>query len=510
METNNKRLAKNSLIMYVQVFLSMIIGFVSARVLLKTLGASDYGTYNVVAGFVGTMAIISGPMVSGIQRFFAYDMGKDDDEQLTRDFNTTNFIYIFFGLIIVVLLETAGLWFLDNHMSFENGRMDVVHWVYQLAIFSFFLSVIATPYNALILAHENIFINTIFEIINRVGNLVIIILLSFIPYDHLVTYSSLAFVLSVLMRIAPQIYCKKKYHESRFCFFWDKQYFKSIVTYSGFNTIGVLAIVGRTQGLNILLNMFFGPIVNAANAISTQLQGIVGSFYTNIFTPTRPQITKYYAREEFQEMWTLVVRATKAMFFVCMVVSVPLGLESEYVLTLWLGDYPELASTFLRLSLMVLLFSSSSVLNCAVLQSANKIKREQVFVATTTLMTIPISYVALKLGAGPIIPFVIAILLQIVSIIIDIQVVQYELKTKMSFYYLLLLKMYGTCALALVLPYSVMSMMPSSFLRILLVTLISIVSCSVLTYTIILDKTDRNIITAIVKKVIINKYCRNE
>ena len=502
MDTNNKRLAKNSLIMYVQVFLSMIIGFVSARVLLETLGASDFGTYNVVAGFVGTMAIISGPMVSGIQRFFAYDMGKDNDEQLRHDFNTTNFIYIFFGLIIVVLLETVGLWFLDNYMSFENGRMDVVHWVYQLAIFSFFLSVIATPYNALILAHENIFVNTIFEIINRVGNLIIIISLSFIPYDHLVTYSTLAFVLSVLMRIAPQIYCKNKYPESRFYLFWDKQYFKSIVTYSGFNTIGVLAIVGRTQGLNILLNMFFGPVVNAANAISTQLQGVVSSLYTNIFTPTRPQITKYYAREEFQEMWTLVVRASKMMFYICMIVSVPLGLEAEYVLKLWLGDYPELAAAFLRLSLVVSLFSSSSVLNCAVLQSANKIKREQVFVASITLMTLPFSYVALKFGAEPIIPFLIAVLFQFVSIIVDIQVVQYELKTKMSFYYLLLLKMYGTCALTLVLPYLVMSMMPSSFLRILLVTLISIVSCSVLTYLIILDKTDRSIVTVIVNKIV--------
>ena len=501
MDENNKRLAKNSVIMYVQVLLNMVIGFISSRVLLKTLGASDFGTYNVVAGFVGTMAIISGPMVSGVQRFFAYDIGKGNNEQLTSDFNTTNFIYIFFGVIIVALLETVGLWFLDNHMSFENGRTEVVHWVYQLAVFSFFFFVISTPYNALILAHENIFINTVFEIINRVGNLVIIIALSFIPYDYLVTYSTLTFLLSVLMRIAPRIYCKIKYPESRFYFFWDKQYFKSIVTYSGFNTIGVLAVVGRTQGVNILLNMFFGPVVNAANAISAQLQGIVSSLYTNIFTPTRPQITKYYAREEFQEMWLLVVRASKVMFFVCMMVSVPLGLEAEYVLKIWLGDYPELAPSFLRLSLVVSLFSSSSVLNCAVLQSANKIKREQVFVATITLMTLPISFVALKLGAGPIIPFLVAVLLQFISIIVDIQVVQYELKTKMSFYYMLLLKMYGTCALSLVLPYSVMSMMPSSFLRILLVALISIVSCSVLTYLIILDKNDRDIVAALIWKV---------
>ena len=506
MDSNNKRLAKNSLIMYVQVFLSMIIGFVSARVLLKTLGASDFGTYNVVAGFVGTMAVISGPMVSGIQRFFAYDMGKGNDKQLSRDFNTTNFIYIFFGLVIVLLLETVGLWFLNNYMSFEDGRMDVVHWVYQLAIFSFFFSVIATPYTALILAHENILVNTIFEIINRVGNLAIILSLSFIPYDHLITYSTLAFVLSVMMRIAPQIYCKKRYPESRLHFFWDKQYFKSIVTYSAYNTIGVLAGVGRLQGVNILLNMFFGPVVNAARAISTQLQGIVNSLYTNIFTPTRPQITKYYAREEYNEMWMLVERASKVMFFVCMIVSIPLGLEAEYVLDLWLGDYPELTPTFLRLSLLVSLFSSSSILNCAVLQSANKIKREQVMVATITLMTLPISYFALKLGAGPVSPFVIAAILQFVSIIADIQVVQYELKKKMGFYYLLLLKLYGTCILSLAIPYLIMNMMPSSFLRVVVVILVSVISCTVLAYIICLNKNDRDIAEGIIKKVINKRY----
>ena len=162
MDANNRRLAKNSIIMYVQVFLSMIIGFVSARVLLKTLGASDYGTYNVVGGFVGTMSVISGPMISGLQRFFAFDIGRNDNEQLSKDFNTTNLIYLCFGAIIILLLETVGLWFLNNQMTFEDGRMDVVNWVYQLSIFAFVLSVIAQPYNALILAYENIFVNSVF------------------------------------------------------------------------------------------------------------------------------------------------------------------------------------------------------------------------------------------------------------------------------------------------------------------------------------------------------------
>ena len=480
--------------MYVQVFLGMIIGFITARVLLKTLGASDYGTYNVVGGFVGTMAIISGPMISGLQRFFAFDLGKNDYEQLSKDFNTTNLIYICFGIIIIVLLETIGLWFVNNKMVFEEGRMDVVNWVYQLSIFAFVLSVIAQPYNALILAHENIFINSVFAIIEKFGNLAIVLSLSLVPYDHLITYSSLMFVLAVIMRIAPQIYCKRKYKESRFFLFWDKIFFKSLFSYSAFNTIGVFAGVAQVQGLNILLNIFFGPIVNTARALSSQLQNIVQYFYINIFTPARPQITKYYAREEYDEMWTLYVRASKIMFYVCMIVSVPLFLEVDYVLKIWLGEYPDLTPSFLRLSLILALFSSSSVLNCAVLQAANKIKREQLFVALTQVMVLPVSYVALKMGAGPLVPLVIAVVLQFISIIIDVQVVRFELKKGMTFYFKMLIRLYGTCIIAFILAYLVMSLMPSSFIRVVIVTIFSIAICSLLMYVIGLESQERKMV----------------
>lgn len=502
MDDNNIRLAKNSFIMYVQVFLSMIIGFVSARVLLKTLGESDYGTYNVVGGFVGTMAVISGPMVSALQRFFAFDIGRKDDEQLTKDFNTTNLIYLCFGVIIILILETIGLWFINNHMTFENGRMDVVNWVYQLSIFAFVLSVIAQPYNALILAHENIFINSVFAITEKIGNLAIVLTLSLVPYDHLKTYSTLTFVLAVIMRMAPQIYCKRKYRESRFVFYWDKVFFRSLLSYSAFNTIGVFAGVAREQGLNILLNMFFGPVVNTARALSSQLQNIVQSLYFNIFTPARPQITKYYAREEYDEMWTLYTRASKIMFFVCMVVSVPLCLEAEYVLTLWLGKYPELTPTFLRLGLIIALFSSSSVLNCAVLQAANRIKREQIFVAMTQVMVLPLSYLALKLGAGPVAPLITAVLLQFVSIIIDAQVVRFELKLDMTFYYKMLIRLYGTCIMAFAFAYLIMSLMPSSFLRVVIVTLLSITICSILMYYISLDGQERKMVVRLAHRVL--------
>lgn len=500
MNENNKRLAKNSLIMYVQVILDIVIGFVAVRILLKTLGSSDYGTYNVVGGFVATMALISMPMVSGMQRFFAFDLGRKDYQQLTRDFNTTNIIYLFFGVLSILLLETIGLWFLNNHMTFEDGRMDVVNWVYQLSVFAFFFQVIAHPYNALILAHENIFMFSLFNVLSKAGNLLIAIVLPFVPYDHLLVYAILTFIYAVLMRVLPQIYCYRKYEESHFHFYWDKKFFKSILSYSIFNSIGTLAGLGRTQGVNIILNMFYGPVVNAARAVSSQLQKLVHSLYTNIGTPARPQITKYYAQGKMEDMWNLVERSTKVMFYICIVVAIPLCLESEYVLTLWLGEYPEYSPIFLRLSLILSVFSSTYLVNCT-LQAANKIKREQIYQATITLMTLPLGYLALKLGYGPVSPFIIAAALQLIASIVSVFIVQYELKKNMTFFFIILVRLYLASILSVAAPLGVLLIMPSSFLRLVIVTFVSIISVTFMMYFICLNNEERQWAKVLVKKV---------
>lgn len=498
MNDNNKRLAKNSLIMYVQLFLTIIIGFVSARILLRTLGSSDYGTYNVVGGFVSTMALISMPMVSGMQRFFAFDLGRNDYKQLNRDFSTTNIIYLFVGVLTIVLLETAGLWFLNNHMTFEDGRMDVVHWVYQLSIFAFFFQVLAHPFNALILAHEDIFVFSLFNVLDKVGTLIIVLLLSIVPYDHLIVYSVLTFIFAVIMRLLPQFYCKYKYKEASFQFCWDKTFFKSILSYSIYNSIGTLSSLGRTQGINIILNMFFGPVVNAARAVSSQLQRLVQSLYDNIGTPARPQIIKYYSQGKMDDMWSLVERATKVMFYICIVVAIPLCLEAEYVLSLWLGEYPEYSPIFLRLSLLVSVFSSSYLVSCT-LQAANKIKRDQIFRATITLMTLPLGYFALRIGLGPVSPFIIAAILQLLSSIVSVFVVQYELRCDMSFFFVLLLRIYMTGFLAALAPLGVLMSMQSSFFRLVLVTIVSIVSITFLMYFLCLNQEDRVMAKSVLK-----------
>ena len=246
--------------------------------------------------------------------------------------------------------------------------------------------------------------------------------------------------------------------------------------------------------------MFYGPVINAARAVTSQLQKLVQSLYNNIGTPARPQITKYYSQGKMTEMWTLVERSTKVMFFICIVIAIPLCLESEYILKLWLGEYPEYSPIFLRLSLLVSVFSSTYLINCT-LQAANKIKREQICQATITLMTLPLGYIALKMGYGPISPFIIAAVLQFIASIISVFVVQYELKTSMKFIFIILLRLYVSSILSVIVPLVVMIMMPSSFVRLVVVTIASILSTTGWMYLLSLNESERMLLKQILHEI---------
>lgn len=507
MDSNNKRLVKNTAIMYVQVAINMIVGLLTARLLLQALGASDYGTYNVVGGLVAMMVILSNPMMTGAQRFFAYDLGKNDEKQLARDFNTTNLIYWILAFVVLFILETLGLWFVNNKMEFEYGRMEVVNWVYQFSIFSFFLNVIAIPYNALLIAHENIFASSLFEILQKIFQLIAVLFLWIIPYDSLVSYSAMMFVISAAMRIAPQLYCKYKYKETKLVFEFDKKYFRSILAYSGYNSIGVVAIVGMEQGINILLNLFFGPIINAAKGICTSASGIVQSLTSNIYTPARPQLTKYYALNDQVRMWRLVEVVTKVMFFISMLLVVPLFIEVNYILRLWLGNFPQYTASFIQLSLVANLISVNGTMLCGVLQAANKIRNQQLTAAVLNLFNLPLSYIALKIGLNPSVPFIIMIVMNLLSLYATIKVTGHDLKVKMSFFYFIIFRMFIALLLASIIPIIIYWLMDESFYRFLLIVITSTIFCIISTFFVGFNDNERIYSIELVRKYVHNMKC---
>ena len=501
MNENNKRLVKNTVIIYIQTFVSLVVSLLTARLILNALGASDYGTFSVVGGFVSMMVIVCNPMMTGAMRFFAYDIGKNDQRRLANDFNTTNIIYWFLAIIVVVFLETIGLWFVNHKMVFEDGRMNAVWWVYQFSVFSFFFNILSIPYNALLIAHENIFISALFQIIERLLQIIVVILLCFTSFDKLIFYSAMLFVISVLMRIAPQIYCRLKYAETTFKLEFDKTYFKSIMSYAGYNSIGVMAIVGMNQGINVLLNLFCGPVINAAKGISASATGIVQSLTSNLDTPVRPQLTKYYAIDDMDRMWQIVEFSTKLLFYISMIIIIPLCLEINYILKLWLGNaFPFYTSLFIQLTLLAGLITNNGVFLSLVLQAANKIRSQQLAVAVTNLLVLPLSYFALKIGCKPFVPFVIQIVMNTLFLYINIKIVGHDMNKDMLFFYKTVLKLFIVFLLTSVICFCFHYMLMESLFRLLIIILVNTFFSSFLIYFLSLNLSEREWVLKEIKK----------
>lgn len=505
LNSNNKRLAKNSIIMYIQVVLNLVIGLFTGRYVLQILGESDFGTYNVVGGFVSMMVILCNPMMTGAQRFFAYDLGKGVSDQLRKDFNTTNIIYWLLAIMIFVILETFGLWFVNNKMTFEVGRMGAVNWVYQFSVIAFVFNVLAIPYNAILLAHENVAVGAILEIGQKIFQFVAIVLLWIIPYDSLILYSALLCIVAIFARIIPTIYCHRHYPETHIQLQWDRDYFKSIMEYTGYNSIGVVAIVGMGQGLNVLLNMFFMPAINAARGISSNLSGIVQSFTTNIYMPSRPQIVKYYAAGETDVMWDLVSRLNKIMFLVSMLLSVPLFFEIDFVLSLWLGEYPDYTTEFVQLTIIANLFTVCGMMLTGVLQAANRIKLQQLSVAILNLLILPISYILLKFGCSPVTPFVVIIFLNIISLLTSIWVTGKELKVSMFFYFKIIASLFASLLIASIIPFIECLYIEEGLFRFMVVGVTSAITCILSILFISFNNKERNYIVQQTSNII-NKY----
>jgi O-antigen/teichoic acid export membrane protein len=303
---NNKRIAKNTILLYFRMLLMMAVNLYTSRVILQVLGVEDYGIYNVVGGIIALFNIIRGSLSTATQRFITHALGKQDEEYIRRVFSTSMFMHMALCILILVLAETVGLWMLENKMIIPDGREVAAMWVYQLSICSCLVSIMSVPYNAAIIAREKMDVFAYISILDISLRLIVVVFLYFSPMDKLITYAFLLLVISVLIRVIYVIYCKRHIEEARFFLGWDRKLFFEMLYFAGWNLFGNLAYIGYTQGVNVLLNIFFGPAVNAARAIAIQLQGTVNNFCNSFQTALNPQITKSYAAGDKSYMFNLV------------------------------------------------------------------------------------------------------------------------------------------------------------------------------------------------------------
>lgn len=405
------RIAKNTLMLYVRMFVLMLVGLYTSRVVLEALGETDFGIYSVVGGVVAMFTIISGALNSSVQRFITFEMGKGPDAQLNKVYSTAVTIQLILAAIIVIIAEPAGLWFIRNEMTISPDRIPAAEWVLHFSLLAFVVNLMSVPQMASITAHEKMSAYAYIGIIDGLLRLGTALLIMYSRGERLVQYAALMALTVIVVRAAYGIYCRKHFEECRYRPIFDKKLIGEMFSFAGWNFVGVTSGVLRDQGGNILVNLFSGPAVNAARGMAVQLNGAVQGFVTNFMTAVNPQITKSYASGEHGYMFSLVRRSSRMSFYLLLMLVLPLVLNTEIVLGIWLKDVPAHTTLFVQLFLIFALSESLSNPMITAMLATGKIRNYQLVVGGIQLLNIPISYVLLRLGAEPEVTVVVAIAL---------------------------------------------------------------------------------------------------
>ena len=401
-QSNNKTIAKNTIMLYFRMFVTMIISLFTSRVVLQTLGVDDYGIYQAVGGIVGLLSFINGALATGSSRFLTYGMGEGDELKLKRIFSTTLTAHLGLALFVVLLAETAGLWFLYNKMVIPNDRMDAAVFTYHLSIVTAFFSITQVPYSACIIAHEKMTIYAYVSIIEALLKLLIVYLLVVGEVDKLKLYATLLCVVQVGIILFYRFYCSRRFNEVSLRLSIDKSIFKEVASFSGWSMFANASIALSIQGILLLLNMFFAPAVVAARSISLQVNSIANQFVSNFQTAANPQIVKLYAEGDYDGSKRLLIQTTKVSYYMMFVLALPICLTADTLLHLWLGIVPEYAAIFLQLVVIQSLFQAFDTSFYRALYAKGRIKENALISPTLGFIMFPLVYFFFKWGFSPV------------------------------------------------------------------------------------------------------------
>lgn len=411
---DNKRIAKNTIFLYLRMLVVMGVGLYTVRAILDLLGVVDYGIYNVVGGVVAMFSFLNGTLSTASQRYFSIALAKADLKRLNEWFCLNISTFSIFIIFFILFAETIGLWFVNTQMTIPKERMVAANVVYQLSIVSFCVSFFSIPYNALIIAHERMSAFAYISIVEALLKLLIVFLLAIISWDKLIIYAVLMFLASCGITLAFIIYDRIHFCESKYRFYWNKKELADLLGFSGWHFFGTFSVVVRSQGINILINLFFNPSVNAARAIAYQVYGAVSQFSENFLIAVKPQIYKVYASSDFESLNKLVIRSTIMCSFLISVLIFPILANCSYILNLWLKEVPAYTIVFTQLVLINGLIDSTNGPITASVLASGKIRNYELVVATLFIFNLPISYVILKTGADPTSTMYVSIVLSLI------------------------------------------------------------------------------------------------
>lgn len=504
---DNKRIAKNTMFLYFRMFIIMGVTLYTSRVVLKTLGIEDYGLYNVVGGIVTMFSFLNGSLGAATSRFITYELGRNNYIRLNAIFNVALVVHILIALIIILLAETVGLWLFYEKMTIPEERLTASFWVYQISIFTMFVNLTQVPYNATIIAHENMKVYAYVGMIEVVSKLAIVYMITISPIDKLIFYAILLCVLQLFIMFFYRVYCIRHYQESHIKFSHDKKMYKDIFSYASSDLIGSLSVMAQGQGINILLNIFFGPVVNAARGIAYQVQGAVTQFSNNFMTAVRPQIIKSYAEGDINGMWKLVYQSSCFSYYLMWMICLPICLEADIILTLWLGNYPDYTVSFLILILVLCLIQTVKTPRSTIFHAMAKVFWSNITVGIVLCLAFPLAYLFLRFGWSPNSVFIASNITMVVSEFVSVIVLRHFIKFSVYDYFM---KVHFKCILVSFVSFSFAYIVydklgDSGFLRLVTTIIISIFSVGITSLYLGMDHNMRKTLFEIIRNKLIKK-----
>lgn len=503
---NNKRIAKNTVALYIRTFITMIVSLFTSRMVLNILGIEDYGIYNLVGGVVIIFSLISSSLTVSISRNLTYELGHGDEEKLKKTFSTSLNIQIILSLVIVILVETIGLWFLLNYAKIPTERISASIWVLQFSLITFVLNLISVPYNASIISHEKMGVYAYIGILEALLKLAVVYCLYLTHSDKLIIYSGLLAAVSLIIRSVYNLYCKNKFQECVYRKTFDKRLIKEMFSFAGWSFLGTSVNALNTHGLNILCNVFFGVVVNASRGVASQASGAVWGFVNNFTMAYNPQIIKSYATKDYQTCFNTVCQGAKYSCFLMLLIFIPLELEANYVFTLWLKDVPHNAVFFFQLSMLCIFIDIPGRTLETLAKATGNIKEFYIKISLMAGLTFPLTYLFFKCGFDAYYADIVYAGIYALLLFVRLRLVSNEtgLSSRL-FITQVVLRVLIVGIVSFVLPLSVRICLPEGLFRLLLVCMTGVVALSFSVLYLGMKKQERIVIYAFMNKKI-NSY----
>ena len=494
-QTDNKRIAKNTIKLYVRTLFVMFISLYTSRVILEALGIEDYGIYQVVGGLVAMFSVISSSLSTAISRFITFEIGSGNKERLKKVFSTSITIQIVIAIIVGILTEVLGIWFMETKMEIPLERLEAASWVLHCSVLTFCINLLSVPYNACIIAHEHMSAFAYISIFEAVIKLAICYLIMLSPIDTLIFYAILMLLLAFVIRVIYTVYCHRKFEESHAGIGLDKTIFKEMMGFSGWSFFNNSAFILNNQGVNMLMNVYFGVVVNAARGIAVQVENSVLQFVNSFTTAINPQITKSYANGDLQGMHKLVCRGAKFSYFSMLFIALPIIIEAEQILSVWLVDVPKHATAFVQLSLIMGMCDCIGNTGYTACMATGKLKKYSLTITSIACLEFPLAWIFFTIGAIPEYAYYTYIAVKLTILFVRMYLMQNLVGLKASVYVKSVFLPIGMAtSAAIIAPIIIYSYMTDGFARFLIVCSVSFISVLLSALYLGLTKNERNTI----------------